>query len=205
MLDLEVMDERGQITLVELLVASIVGLFITASALLAIDGARSSSTKTAARQEAVTQAEFAIARITRELRQATLATVQGSGVLDRKPRVRTTAGGSSALRRIRYDCSAPPGCVRKDCGTVSAGGTLVGTDCSGAQSTILTGVQSASFAPQLNGATLTVPPARETPALDFVTVRVSVRLDDFTAGREAVKDLDPVTLASGVEIANVEN
>jgi hypothetical protein len=95
--------------------------------------------------------------------------------------------------------------VRKDCGLTGAGGTLAGSDCDGTQTVILKGVQSAQFVPELDGASLTVPPARETPALDFVAIRLRVRLDDFTSGREAVAQLDPVEITGGVELANVEN
>lgn len=199
------MDETGQITLVELLVTMLLGLLIGAAALVAIDGARSSSTQMTARQEAVSQAEFALARLTRELRQATLATVQDSGVLDMKTRVRPSAGGASELHRVRYDCSQGAACTRKDCGLTSPDGTLAGTDCDGTQTVILEGVESATFSPQLDGAALGVPPAQETPAFDFVAIRLRVRLDDFTAGREAVAQLDPVEITGGVEIANVEN
>ena len=199
------MDESGQLTLTELLVTALLSLLILAAALLALDGARSGSTRTTARQEAVSQAEFALARITREARQATLATVQGSGVLDMKTRVRSSAGAASQLRRIRYDCSQASTCVRKDCGPASSGGTLAGSDCDGTETVILKGVQSGQFVPRLGGAALIGPPARETPALDFVEIRLRVRLDDFTSGREAVAHLDPVELTGGVEFANVEN
>lgn len=199
------MDETGQLTLTELIVTTLLGLLILAASLAAIDGARSGATRTTARQEAVSQAEFALARMTREARQATLATVQGSGVLDMKTRVRPSAGTASELHRVRYDCSQGSSCVRKDCGLTSPGGTLVGSDCDGTQTVILEGVQSGEFVPELNGASLGVPPARETPALDFVAIRLRVRLDDFTSGREAVAQLDPIEITGGVEIANVES
>lgn len=199
------MDETGQVTLMELIATMVLGLLIGAAALVALDGSRSSATRTTARQEAVSEAEFALARITRETRQATLAAVQASGVLDMKTRVRTSAGGASELRRIRYDCSQGSRCVRKDCGVTSPGGTFVGTDCDGAETVVLRGVESGQFAPELDGAALTVPPARETPALDLLTIRLRVRLDDFTSGRESVSQLDPVEITGGVEIANVEN
>lgn len=198
-------DESGGVTLTELVVTLLLGLLIGAAALAAIEGARSSSTRTTARQEAVTETEFALARITRETRQATVLAVQGAGVLDLKTRARSTAGAASELHRIRYDCSQGSACVRKDCGLTSPGGSLVGSDCDGAQSVILRGVELGEFLPQLNGATLAVPPARETPAVDFLAIRLRVRLDDFTAGRESVANAQPIEITGGVEIANVEN
>lgn len=122
-----------------------------------------------------------------------------------KTRVRPSAGAASELRRIRYDCSQGSACVRKDCGATSAGGTLAGTDCDGAETVILKGVESAQFVPELDGASLGVPPARETPAFDLVAISLRVRLDDFSSDRTAVAGLDAVEIRGGVELANVAN
>lgn len=197
-------DQQGTVTLVELIATIVLGLLIGAAALTAIDGTRTSAMRTTARQEAVSQLEFALARMTREARQATVVAVQGSGVLDMKTRVRTSPGVSSTLHRVRYEC-AHGACIRKDCGPVTASGTLVGSDCDGAQEQVLGGVVSGTFTPQLNGVTVAVPPALESPALDFVGIRLRARLDDFGAGRAAAAGLDPVEISGGVELANVAN
>lgn len=191
-------------SLVELLGASVLALLIGAAALMSIETTRSSSTKTTARQEAVLEAEHALARMTREIHQATQAAVVTQYRLDVKTRVRNDSNNTLALRRISFECypTSTQECRRTDCGATSLNGSLVPASCSSGQiSTVIKGVTAAQFDARLNNASQALP--SENP--DFVTIRLRVRLDDFTSGRQSFRDLDPIELNDGVEFANLEN
>jgi hypothetical protein len=119
-------------------------------------------------------------------------------------------GAASTLRRVQYDCTNLTACTRKDCGAVSSTGTLLslGQNCaSGTAIQVIRGLNQVSFGAELQGAAVTVPPARETVAtsvvFDFVTVAMRVRLDDRTSKRQSVKDLDPIEIRGGVKLENV--
>ncbi|MEX2196452.1 MAG: type II secretion system protein [Thermoleophilaceae bacterium] len=196
-------------TLIELLVVMGISLIVGAAALMAIQTSQTSTAKTAARQEAVQQAEVALDRLTGETRQAVAVRLWSTGFLDLKTRVRVN-GAPSTLRRIQYDCTDLAACTRKDCGTVSSTGTLLSLeqDCStGTAVPIIRGLDQVTFGAELQGAAVAVPPARETvnasPVFDHVTVAMRVRLDDKPSGRQSVKDLDPVEIRGGVTLENV--
>lgn len=200
--------ERGW-TLIELLMVMVLSLLIGAAALMAIETGQTSTSKTSARQEAVQQAEVALALLTRETRQASVVRLWSPTYLDMKTRVRVN-GGPSTLRRVQYDCATGAACRRRDCGSVSASGTLgaLGQTCSsGSWTTVVAGLDQVTFGAELQGAPVAVPPARETVAtsivFDLVTVAMRVRLDDRTSGRQSVKDLDPVEIRGGVKLENV--
>ena len=197
--------EAGGVTLAELIATMVLGLLIGAAALMGIEGTRSSSVKTTARQEAVADAESALQRMTREIHQATQAAVISSTQMDVKTRVRNSANNTLQLRRIRFNCNTSPSaqyCERIDCGATSLNGSLVPASCSSGQITpIIKGVLQAQFTPRLD----TTSPATPTESIDFVEIRLRVRLDDFASGRESVSNLDPIELIDGVEFANLDN
>lgn len=199
--------ERG-FTLIELMVVMVISLVIGAAALMAIQTGQSSSAKTAARQEAVQEAEVALKKITMETRQAMTARLWTSTFLDLKTRVRV-GGGASQLRRVQYNCTGSL-CTRRDCGTVSATGTLLslGQTCAtGTAIAVVRGLDQVTFGAQLKGSPVAVPPAREatngSAVFDLVTVAMRVRLDDAGSGRQSVKDLEPVEIRGGVKLENV--
>jgi prepilin-type N-terminal cleavage/methylation domain-containing protein len=201
-------DEAG-FTLIELLVVMGISLIVGAAALMAIQTSQTSTAKTSARQEAVQQAEVALARLTGETRQAVAARLWTPTFLDLKTRVRVN-GAASTLRRVQYDCATGSACRRRDCGAVAATGTLLslGQTCaSGTWVGLVAGLDQVTFGAQLRGVTVAVPPAREavnaSPIFDLVTVTMRIRLDDRTSKRQSVKDLDPVEIRGGVKLENV--
>lgn len=197
-------------TLIELMVVMVISLIIGAAALMAIQTGQTSTAKTSARQEAVQEAEVALARLTGETRQAVAARLWTPTFLDLKTRVRVN-GAASTLRRIQYDCtpSQPSACTREDCGAVSSSGTLLslGQNCTGTTTVLVRGLDQVSFGAQLRDVPVAVPPASETanssPIFDLVTVTMRIRLDDRTSERQSVKDLDPVEIRGGVKLENV--
>jgi hypothetical protein len=198
--------EAGGVSLPELIATMGLGLLIGAAALMGIEGTRSSSLKTNARQEAVSEAEHAVARMTREIHQATQAAVVSATRIDVKTRVRNSSNNTLQLRRISFECfpGSTQECRRTDCGATSANGSLIPASCSSGQlSTMIDGVVQAQIVAEDDGVTQSLP--RETPNVDFVTIRLQVRLDDFTSGRQSVRNLDPIELTDGVEFANLDN
>lgn len=195
-------------TLIELLVVMGISLIVGAAALMAIQTGQTSTAKTSARQEAVQEAEVALARITAETRQAVAARLWTPTFLDLKTRVRVN-GAASTLRRIQYDCTDVSACTREDCGAASSSGTLLslGQSCTGTTTVLVRGLDQVSFGVQLSDAPVAVPPARETanssPIFDLVTVTMRIRLDDRTSNRQSVEDLDPVEIRGGVKLENV--
>jgi hypothetical protein len=194
--------------LAELMIVIVLGLLIGAAGLMAIETTRSSSAKTTARQEAVSQAELVLQRMTRETRQATQVLVAGPAdpvrQLDLKTYLRPAGGGASTLRHVRWICNmSAASCTRADCGAAQSG-TLAGKTCSGTQVTVIKGILTGTvFGAQLGDQPVTLNPNAETPALDFVTFKLVVALSDFRSGREAVQNLDPIELKAGVDLANL--
>jgi hypothetical protein len=201
---------EGGWSVAELLAAMVISLIIGSAALFMIQGARDSSLKTTARQEAVTETEAAFDRLTREVRGALLVMWRSSSQLDLKVRV-PVANGSSQVRWIKYDCSqdqpgAPAGvkqCTRRDCGVIAEAGSLVGATCSsGTPVRVLQGVQSVSFGVSKDGTTLSPAPQTETPSFDFVSFDARVYLDQKGAGRERYANLRPIQISGGVRVEN---
>lgn len=123
-------------TLVELLVASAVGMIL----LLVIHGfasiAERSRSETGARAEALGEQRAGLERMTRELRQATELNAATPGLIT----FRVLGADGAPLREIRFDCRSEARC-RRFAGP--AGGTLVQT-----HDAIVSGVESATFTAQ---------------------------------------------------------
>lgn len=199
-------------TLIELLMVMVISLIIGAAALMAIQTGQTSSAKTTARQEATTETEHALARITREVRQATQVAITSASQLDLKTWVRPAAGGAATVRHVRYQCtngtpSQGGTCTRTICTSVPS--LLLNSTCSGTPDVFLRGIDEFAFGAQLGGlpTSPTVNPPSEARqssiAFDVVTLRARVRLNDRTSGRESVKDLDPIELQGGVRLESL--
>ena len=128
-------DQRGW-TLVELLVASTVGLVVMSAALDVYAESARSQSRTANRVAALRQSQVGLERMTREIRQASSYTISGaSEVIDVETQVRPAGGGAAIPRHVRYDCSGTA-CVRFEGPPNQPAPTTGGV-------TVVTGVQSA--------------------------------------------------------------
>lgn len=202
-------DETG-ITMPEVLVSMILALLVAGSALILLQSAMASTTASTRRQTATSEAATTAYRITHDLRVATQAVVQSSRVLDVVTWQRATAGAALTLAQVRYDCSTNNECVRYRC----SGAIIDGNSCPSAVTTgtLLKGLTNTDvFTPQSNGATIPFPastPATTSTAggLDFVAIRLSVRMDGKTSGPLTTQHArSPLDFRDGAQLANFDN
>jgi type II secretory pathway pseudopilin PulG len=110
-------DESGW-TLPELLVGLFLSLSIAASSLVVLQTTMRSQMETGSRLTAQDAGTSAMQRLTRDIRTATVATVQSSTVLDLQLPQYNPAGGGATSVHVRYACTGfPESCTRSVCGT----------------------------------------------------------------------------------------
>jgi hypothetical protein len=98
-------NERGEITLAELLVAAPIALILlTATLMLHLASGREQD-RTTNRVETLLQQRQGLERMTRELREASSITPTSSGQVDVVAWLRPPGGGEAVQRQLRYDCS----------------------------------------------------------------------------------------------------
>lgn len=112
-------DERG-FTLPELLIATVIGLLVVGSGVMAFTSGISTQPKISDRAARIQQARTMAERISREVRQGSNASSASPGQLTLLTYVpRTTCGGSTvgpATRcRIFYSCASSGSCTRQEC------------------------------------------------------------------------------------------
>lgn len=202
-------DESG-ITLPEVLFSMTLALLIAGSALILLQSAMASTTASSRRQAATGEAATMAYRVTHDLRVATQAVVQSPRVLDLVTWQRTTPGAALTTAQVRYDCSSNDECVRYRC----SGAIIDGNSCPSAISTgtLLKGLTNTDvFTPQSNGATIAFPastPVTTATAggLDFVAIRLAVRMDGRTSGsRTRQHARSPLEFRDGAQLANFDN
>lgn len=204
-------DDESGITLPELLVCMVMAVSIAGAALVLLQSAMSSTTASTRRQTATSEAAGLAFRITHDLRVATQAVVQSPQVLDVVTWQRASSGAALTGAQIRYDCSVANECVRYRC----AGAVISGNSCPTAVSTgtLLRGLTNTDvFTPQSDGAAITTFPAA-TPAspsstggLDFVAIRLAVRMDGKTSGPLTTQHAkSPLEFRDGAQLANFDN
>ena len=202
-------DETG-ITMPEVLVSMILALLVAGAALILLQSAMASTTASTRRQTATSGAAATAYRITHDLRVATQAVVQSPQVLDVVTWQRATPGAALTLSQVRYDCSTNNECVRFRC----SGAIIDGNSCPSAATTgtLLTGVTNTDvFTPQSNGVAMAFPastPATTSTAggLDFVAIRLAVRMDGKTSGPLTTQHArSPLEFRDGVQLANFDN
>jgi type II secretory pathway pseudopilin PulG len=173
---LSLRPERGEITLVELLVAAPIALILlTATLTLQLASGREQE-RTNDRAQSLLQQRQGLERMTRELRQATSITPTSSVAVDAVVWLRPPGGGESEQRQVRYDCSGQA-CVRRE-GPV--GSSL------GASVVVVADVLNADvfdFQPDLVNPT-------------YVTITLEVRVKTAT---------NPISLHDGVALRNLVN
>jgi hypothetical protein len=110
-------DESGW-TLPELLVGLVLSLGIAASSLVVLETTLHSQMETGSRLTAQDAGTSVMQRVTRDIRTATVATVQSSTVLDLQVPQYNPAGGGATSVHVRYACTGfPASCTRSVCGT----------------------------------------------------------------------------------------
>jgi prepilin-type N-terminal cleavage/methylation domain-containing protein len=192
------MARDGGFTLPELLIATMIGLFLIGATVTLF--ARTAGTEPRARDRAaqIQQARVMSERLTRELRQASDATLlpttctgacPGLSVLAFVPSTPSCDGtvrtGTAAASRCRvfYFCSAAGTCTRTECPvTVTAAVTPTDPPCSPTVQVIegLTGNQVFSFSPR-------------TPGHSYIS---------FALGFAAASGDDAITIEDGVALRN---
>jgi type II secretory pathway pseudopilin PulG len=126
------LSDQSGVSLIELLVVILLGVIIFGVPGMLWLGQRNTQDTVENRAEATRQAESLLERMTREMRQATSATVLNSQVIDLVVPIVPVPAAGNTLRRVRYDCSQDQECTR-DTGTVGGGLT-------GSPTAVITGV-----------------------------------------------------------------
>ena len=122
-------SERG-FTLVELLVATVLGIIVLSAAVSSLTGAQRHWQRQEDRTRSLDDAREAFVTLEAELRHAVQVTPVSGRVLEARTIVKTS-GGSTAYHDIRYDCnnagttSGTWDCTRKDLTTGAGAKTLV--------------------------------------------------------------------------------
>jgi Tfp pilus assembly protein PilW len=185
-------------TLTELLIAMVIGLAIIGSAVSLFVTALSSEPRASDRSEQIRQARVMSERLSRELRQASDATMlpttctgvcSGLSVLAFVPSTASCNGtprsgtGTAVRCRVFYSCSAAGTCTRTECPpTVAATATLTAPPC-GPTVRVLEGLSSNqvfTFSPR-------------TPGHAFISYALSF---------DAVSGDDAITIEDGAALRN---
>jgi Tfp pilus assembly protein PilW len=169
-------DDSG-VSLVEMLVVTGVLIFVVSAVLSVLDITAREAPKHVERGHVVRDGQLALERMTRELRQASVFVSTSSQVVELDTYVRP-AGGSAALRRVRYDCGSQESCRRYEGPAGVAGPTTL-------DGVLVTGVQNADvFAVTSSGS----------PAVPrYVTVKLGLRVKGQT---------NALFIHDGVELRN---
>jgi hypothetical protein len=169
-------NQRGEITLTELLVAAPMALILlTATLTLHLASGREQE-RTDNRAQSLIQQRGGLERMTRELRQASSITPTSSVVVDAVAWLRPADGGQAVQRQVRYDCSGQA-CKRLE---GPLGGNL------GAPVVVVSDVLNADvfdFQPDLVNPT-------------YVTITLEVNVESAT---------NPISLHDGVALRNLVN
>ncbi len=185
-------------------------LVVAGSVVVCLQSAVASSGAIDRRGNALTEGQFALSQITRDVRVANAATVQSSTVLDVLTWRRPSPGASQVLAHVRYDCSTASACRRIVCAATAT--AIVASACTGAGSTIARGVTNTDiFTPLADGVVLGFPastPACCTTAggLDFIALRLRPRVDDQLTGAQTRQhSKNPIEYRDGADLANFPN
>jgi hypothetical protein len=167
-------EERGDITLLELLVAAPMALILLVATLNIHVASSREQQRGDSRAHALVEERGGLERMTRELRQATSITPVSSTIADAELWLRPPDGGEAVKRRVRYDCSRQT-CERSE---GAAGGSL------GQPAVIVPDV--------LNADVFDYQPDLVNP--DYLTITIEVRVAGAT---------NPISLHDGVALRNL--
>jgi hypothetical protein len=205
-------DESGW-TLVEVLVGLVLCLLISGSSLLVLQTTLHSQKDTGSRLAAQDDGSFAMLRMTKDIRTATAATVQGPRILDLLVPEHNPAGGAPISMHVRYACVGVPGsCARYSCGTP------FNSNACGSPSSVLVVVGGVANSDNFQGISMGVPQPTSSPAstpsswsgtgspaadnVGFISVHLQVlRTED--AGVYASSR--PLDFHDGADLANFTN
>ena len=98
-------NERGAVTINELLVSAPIALFGLVALSFLYNASVQGNSRTTNRVHGLAQQQLGIEKMTKELRQATTLTPVSSQVVDMDTYVTPSGGGSATPRLVRYDCS----------------------------------------------------------------------------------------------------
>jgi Tfp pilus assembly protein PilW len=206
-------DETGW-TLFEMLVGMVLSLAIAASSLMILQTTVHAQSSTGSRLAAQDDGSFAMLRLTKDIRSATAAKVQGPQVLDLVVPQHDPAGGAPIPAHVRYACTgataAPGSCARYTCGTP------FGSDSCGSPSRVLVVATGITNDQNFQGVSMGVaqsPPAT-TPAtwagtgspgannIGFISLHLQIVR---TEGAGAWGSDRPLDFHDGADLANFTN
>jgi hypothetical protein len=207
-------DESGW-TLPELLIGLTMALGIAASSLMVLQTTLHAQETTGSRLAAQDDGSFAMLRMTKDIRTATAATVQGPRTLDLLVPQHDPTGGAPIATHVRYACigtGTSGSCARYTCGTpfnsnacgsplrvlVVAGGVSNADNFQG----ISMGVAQPTSAPASTPATWTGTGSPGPANVGFVAVHLQVLRSD---GGGAFQSSRPLDFHDGADLANFTN
>jgi type II secretory pathway pseudopilin PulG len=197
-------DESG-FTLPELLLGMTLMLLVGAASLVAMQAMQRSTNLTSGRQTAAASARVALARMTRDVRQATQIVAASPRLID----VAIPDGGNMAnLEHVQWDCqTVAQTCKRTKCTTP------VGSGCSTAgREYVITGVTNTDVFTPRNGQTALAFPANVSASnlgatsIDFVEVHLRLRVDGKAGGVQTTANAThPNDFYDGADLAQYQN
>jgi hypothetical protein len=207
-------DESGW-TLPELLIGLTMALGIAASSLMVLQTTLHAQTNTGSRLAAQDDGSFAMLRMTKDIRSATGATVQGPRTLDLLVGEHNPAGGAPIATHVRYACigaGTSGSCARYTCGTpfnsnscgspsrvlVVAGGVSNDDNFQALSMGVAQPTSSPASTPSTWSGTGTPGPAN----VGFVTVHLQLLRSDDAGAFQSSRPLD---FHDGADLANFSN
>ena len=173
------LSDQSGVSLPEVLVVILIGVIVFGIPGMLWLSQRNNEETVANRAVATQESEVLLERMTREMRQATTATVLNSQVVDLVVPIVPAPASGNTLQRVRYDCSQNQQCTR-DTGTVGGGLT-------GSPKIVITGVTNTN----IFSATTT-----PTGSVNYIGVRLDKQL--IVHGKTT-----SIELTDGVSLRNV--
>jgi type II secretory pathway pseudopilin PulG len=170
-------DDEAGMTLIELLVAMIMGIIVVGGATSMLISAVRVQPQQQEQAEGISTARFELERMTREIRNGTSVTVANPSNVSFVARVRrTTCGGSvpTSASAPSIQCQIVYGCTTTSCTRIER---TVGSTSGGVPTTIVSGIDSSSvfcFVPSANADPTECGPAKGGTSPTYIGLTLSV-------------------------------
>jgi type II secretory pathway pseudopilin PulG len=170
-------DDEAGMTLIELLVAMIMGIIVVGGATSMLISAVRTQPQQQEQAQSISTARFELERMTREIRNGTSVTVASANSVSFVARVRrTTCGGGvpTSASTPSIQCQIVYSCTTTSCTRVER---EVGSTSGGAPTTIVTGIDSSSvfcFVPSANADPTECGQAKGGTAPTFIGLTLSI-------------------------------
>jgi type II secretory pathway pseudopilin PulG len=170
-------DDEAGMTLIELLVAMIMGVIVVGGATTMLISAVRAQPQQQEQAQSISTARFELERMTREIRSGTSVTVASANSVSFVARVRrTTCGGTlpTSTSTPSIQCQIVYSCTTTSCTRVER---EVGSTSGGAPTTIVTDIDSSSvfcFVPSANADPTECGPAKGGTAPTYIGLTLSI-------------------------------